>query len=223
MPRMAEGPQDLIGVGKAAERLIESGEKFAKTLLGPLFTELGELFADPIREYRRRRSARVLVDTKARIEAQRHDVRAVPGRVLIPLLEHASLDEELHDRWVAMLANAADADGAVCVTPAFPRLLAELSATEINALDWVLEHGRHVTEDGTEQFSITGNEAQDALGIATKDFEMMASNVYRLGIAEPIWGSVQRHFTDGTTTSTRVYFKFLLTPLGVAFVRACRY
>ncbi len=45
----------------------------------------------------------MLADAQSRIEERGGTVREIPGRVLVPLLENASLDDELHDRRVAFL------------------------------------------------------------------------------------------------------------------------
>src|SRR5712672_3321694 len=110
MTNIPGGPNDLIGVGKAAEKAIEAAGQFFKALLGPAVGELGGLFADPIREYRQRRAARVLLETQQKLISEGHSPGSVPPRILVPLLDKASLesDETLHGKWVALLSNAAD-------------------------------------------------------------------------------------------------------------------
>ena len=45
----------------------------------------------------------MLADAQSRIEERGGTVREIPGRVLVPLLENASLDDGLDDRRVAFL------------------------------------------------------------------------------------------------------------------------
>lgn len=64
---------------------------------------------------------------------------AVSVKVLVPLLDGASLEdeenEEMIDRWAALLAHAAAGAPVEMVLPSFPRILAELSPAEAVLLD----------------------------------------------------------------------------------------
>src|SRR5688572_10539371 len=99
--------EDLIGLGKLSEKGIDAVSSFSKTVFGPAAAEVGELIADPIREYRQRRTLKVLANAQSRSAG--HIVHRVPGRILFPLLAAASVedDDELSDTWAALLAMAA--------------------------------------------------------------------------------------------------------------------
>jgi len=65
--------------------------------------------------------------------------QAVPIKLLFPLLEGASLeeDEDLHTLWAALLANAASPENEERVRPAFIATLRQLSRDEAELLNWV--------------------------------------------------------------------------------------
>jgi len=65
--------------------------------------------------------------------------KAVPIKTLFPLLEGASLDEDenLHDMWAALLANAALDEKKV--PPGFVAILKEMSPDEAMLLRWISE------------------------------------------------------------------------------------
>jgi hypothetical protein len=66
----------------------------------------------------------------------------VPFKVLLPLVENASIeeDDDLQDRWAAMLANAAaGCNGGSGVEPVFPLILKELGIQEVRFLDELYE------------------------------------------------------------------------------------
>src|SRR5512139_73651 len=103
---------DILGLGKAAEKGIDVAADFLKRILGPAANEVGEALADPIRDFRKRRQERALnVVTVAAeiIELSGHETVPVPGRILWPLLERSSVEEndDLRRIWSRMLANSA--------------------------------------------------------------------------------------------------------------------
>ena len=67
--------------------------------------------------------------------------RAVPLKTLVPLVELSSLeeewDDEMVDRWAALLANASLDPKRV--PPSFPRILSELSSNEARILQALYE------------------------------------------------------------------------------------
>ncbi|MEO5926269.1 MAG: Abi-alpha family protein [Bryobacteraceae bacterium] len=67
--------------------------------------------------------------------------KAVPPKILFPLLEGASLEEDegLHDMWAALLTNAASPDGAEKVRPSFTEVLRQMAPDEAVLLKWL--HG----------------------------------------------------------------------------------
>src|SRR5258706_15030407 len=85
---------------------------FVGRVLGPAVSEVGQVVADPVREYRERRAKRaqeLLLAAAEQVERSGQTAKPVPGRVLIPVLEHGSLEEEdqLREKWVNLLATAA--------------------------------------------------------------------------------------------------------------------
>src|SRR5688572_24987321 len=98
-------PEDLIGFGKAAEQLIKSGEKFLDKLIGPYLEERGQLWADKVRR-RRENMAKIAVMAEAIVADK--PVVEVPGRILFPLLNAASNEDEssLQGKWAALLAHS---------------------------------------------------------------------------------------------------------------------
>lgn len=65
--------------------------------------------------------------------------QAVPPKILFPLLEGASFeeDESLHDMWAALLANAASPENREKVKPGFIATLKNLSVDEAALLNWI--------------------------------------------------------------------------------------
>src|SRR6266478_3162761 len=85
-----------------------------KAILGPAADELGQRFGDRVRLYRYGRSLEMLKKAEKMATEAGFTPKAVPIKLLFPLLEGASLeeDEDLHIMWAALLANAASSDHA---------------------------------------------------------------------------------------------------------------
>jgi len=84
----------------------------------------------------------------ARAEEMLKGASIRPGRVnirfLLPWIENASLeqeDQDLSERWAALLASAASAGGHFAVNHQFPRILATLARKEARLLDIMFDEG----------------------------------------------------------------------------------
>jgi hypothetical protein len=104
-------------------------------LAGPL-VEAGAWIGDLIRRQRVATQIKTLQKTEAMLKAAGLTANHVPAKILVPLLEAASLEEdpEMQDVWAALLANAAT-DGERTVFPSFTRILGELVKIEAQMLD----------------------------------------------------------------------------------------
>jgi hypothetical protein len=94
--------------------------------------------AHPIVEWQKRRVERasgLVQDAATAVSESRQEPQPVPPRVLIPILERRSLEDDayLRDRWVALLANAATSPTGLI--PSFATILAELSPQEARVLN----------------------------------------------------------------------------------------
>src|SRR6266478_6312148 len=96
-----------------------------KAILGPAAEELGQRFGDRVRLYRYGRSLEMLKKAEKMAKEAGFTPKSVPIKLLFPLLEGASLeeDEDLHTMWAALLANAAMPENARNVRPAFISVL----------------------------------------------------------------------------------------------------
>jgi len=127
--------QELVIAGMAA-----LAGKVAYDIAGPLAKELGEMLKEEVQPYRAPRRKRLLEKTAAMLRDGEIRAHAVPGRILFPILEYASHedDDDLHSKWAALLAHAASVDGAESYPTVFTAILSELSPREVLLLDTLL-------------------------------------------------------------------------------------
>src|SRR5688572_1915560 len=117
-------PDDLI---KAAPALAKGAGALAaaipvtalvRQMLGPAADEVAEMWRDQIRIYRYGRQLSLLKKAERMAQEAGFIPKAVPPKILFPLLEGASMEEDegLHNMWAALLANASLAE-AIVVRP----------------------------------------------------------------------------------------------------------
>ena len=115
--------KDLLGTGESA-KAVEKGTREIRSLierfLGPIADESGEFVADKIRIWRHRKAFRTLLDAEKMVEESVKEIQQVSPKILVPLLEESSLedDEDLRSKWAGLLASAAAGDE---IPPSYPK------------------------------------------------------------------------------------------------------
>lgn len=125
------------------------------------------------------------------------------------------------NRWAALLANASR-PGSV-VPPSFPDILSHLTAVEARLLDAVYEDAQGHTRDEwlTHGIKVLGNAS--ALGVSAEQAHVAAENLIRLRLGS--LPATSFGFTDHPNRQFLIASGedlLCLTPLGAAFVEACR-
>jgi hypothetical protein len=131
------GAATIVGLTVVAKPAAELVKDFLGRVLAPTGDAFGQSLAHPIAEWQKRRverASRLVTEAAAVVSQVGAEPQPVPGRLLIPILEKGSLeeDDDLHDRWVNLLANASLKPGAIL--PSFVAILGELSPLEATVL-----------------------------------------------------------------------------------------
>jgi len=137
-------PDDII---KAAPAIAKGAEALGaaipftaivKRMLGPAADEVAELWRDQVRVYRYGRQVKLLEKAERMAKEAGFTPQAVPPKILFPLLEGASFEdnEDLHTMWAALLANAASPENADKVRPGFIAIVKQLASDEAILLNW---------------------------------------------------------------------------------------
>jgi hypothetical protein len=216
------------GVEAALKPFADMLEKIA----GPAAEEFGLTLKDHVRVFRLKRQIRLFKRVEEMLAEAKMEAGRVPFKLLLPMVENASIEEnnELQDRWAAMLANSAvNRD----VHPSFPEILKQLSEKEVAYLDAsyeYLEGKRQVDEDrnsrGAESIRRYGELDNQflldlgwCLGFTENDpqvvlrkledalrYSGLQNNVIRLGLMRAPTRDLNHRLTD----------------FGKIFVKACR-
>lgn len=151
---MSNNDAELVKAG--AEGLAEGAMRpfgdLVKALFGPAFAEAGLMLKDCVQHYRFRRQLRLFQRTQEVLANADIEPGSVPLRILIPIIENASNEEDdtLQDIWANLLANAANPERSGNVRPTFPAILKELTAQDVQFLDALFRNTLHLA---TSQFT----------------------------------------------------------------------
>lgn len=120
-------------------------------IAGPAAEEFGLTLKDHVRLVRLKRQVRLWQRAKEFLEQAGIDPKRVPLKLLGPIIESGSLEEDdlLQDKWAALLANAA-AGHEDEIHPSFVQVLKQVSALEAHFLDvlFSLRHHRGPRGEG---------------------------------------------------------------------------
>ena len=152
--------------------------------------------------------------------------RTIPLKVGLPLLDHATLeeDDELQDVWALLLVNSGDADSGVEMRRAFVSVLAEMTALDVRNLAAIEQASPVDLREGSITVW-TGKLPDEAVPVSRRDVSVYSkkpsvevltslSNLERLGC---IYSGDQAGGLRAISPVQAVG----LTPFGRAFVRAC--
>jgi hypothetical protein len=219
--------QIMVGLPAAGGTFMAANvlRDFLKRVLGPLGDELGTAIANPLREWNEARLQRgfdTMNEAALALDAAGKTATKVPGRVLFPLLQSASLEEDadLRRMWAILLANAADSARA------------DLTPTEALALQAVylekqdgttrVSYGLDQPDDPTawqiELFMGADRHSHRKVTLPYGDYRVMSDNLARLGLVQQRFFGATR---AGGSSSTKVYEALSLSPLGERFIAAC--
>lgn len=228
----------IAGLKYAGPPAAELVKDCVTRVVSPSLDAIGRMLAQPLLDLEQRRIARandvligaaeLLVDAGARPQG-------VPGRVLWPLLQRASVEEndELRRRWKALLANASIVPDAVL--PAFVSILGELSPPEARLLQEIYnrsmkyeQHSRRFppgSAANTAEGGRLGAEILESLRdsqllqvldpLEHEGFLVYQANLERLNLVR------QGGYAGSTWEADHIDWPIVTTPFGDAFMAAC--
>ena len=121
------------------KKIIEIAEKMLDKLVGPAISETGELIADKIKFYRFKNQIKILNNVKKLLEENGLSPKQIPIKLVVPLLENASLEEDssLQEMWSRLIMNSSTYNYKVSLHKACIAILSDLSPTEAKILEMI--------------------------------------------------------------------------------------
>jgi len=205
---------------------IEKGLELAKDFLGklilPTVEEVGLLAADNVKIWRFKNQVRLLNNVEKYITKNKIAPKKVPLKILLPLLENASLEEEpeIIILWESLLINYIDSNKTFNLS-VFPKILSEISTNQAVLLKSV---DAYFTLDSIENLKLI--EYEKILWIGNpkyKNSPSEISNLIRLGLLKEVNSyTTINDYKNIFPGQTILDEKFIaLTPLGEEFIKIC--
>ena len=131
---MGDSPGSGDFLATAAHEMLAPLKDIILKIAGPLASEIGLGLGDAARVYRFKRAVQLLEKVKRIASDAGFEPRAVSPRLLLPILDASSLEDndDLHDHWAALLANAANPGTSQSVHAAFIEILKTLSTDDVD-------------------------------------------------------------------------------------------
>lgn len=121
------------------EKTIDAVRDAISTIFGPAAKEVGEGLADWVRARRFNNQAKILGKVQEKIKDEGIDPRQVNLKVLVPLLDGISLEEdpELQTLWENLTLNYVDPN-VVMQSTVYPEILRQMSSEDVRILKAVM-------------------------------------------------------------------------------------
>ena len=109
---MNENQNKLNITSTAIEKGIDVVKDFVDKLITPPVEEFGLLLKDKVKSWRFSNQVNILLKAKKICEDKNINIKSISLKLLCPLLENASLEEndELQDKWAILLSNLVDSE-----------------------------------------------------------------------------------------------------------------
>jgi hypothetical protein len=123
------------------EKGLEIAKNFVDKLIMPSVEETGLLVKDHITMWRFKNQIKMLNKAKEYCEKHKIESKKITLKVLVPLLEYSSLeeDDEMQDKWSLLLSNLIDSEQNI-ENHVFPYILSQLSKDEFFPLEKVYDN-----------------------------------------------------------------------------------
>jgi len=203
------------------EKGIETVKAFLQKLISPPIEELGLLLGDNVRLWRFKNQIKILQKADEYFKSKNLDPKQIPLKVLVPLLEAASLeeDEDLQNKWAALLVNYVDSTKSFTST-VYPYILAQISTSEAKGLEYI---GTNANSKLSTRNKVRYHDVAYRFNLFDANF----SNLLRLGVIREVHEVITEPTptTFGSSTPV-VYLKEVpdiqATELGIDFLEACK-
>lgn len=129
---------------ESTKAALDAAKPFLEQIANPPLQEMGYLFQDRVRLWRFNQQLSFIGKAKKKAEKYKVPLKAISLKILTPMLEGASLEEDpdLQDMWANLLVNYADSRQQL-ESAVFPYILGQLSSKEARVLKFNRGESKH--------------------------------------------------------------------------------
>ena len=161
----------------AFEKGIDFAKNFLDKLIMPIVEESGLLIKDKATFWRLKNQVRILNKAKKICEKNGISPKTISLKLLCPLLENASLEEDevLQNKWAVLLSNLVDSEQNI-ENQVFPYILSQISINEFSFLEEIDFKNKKRTKRLTKEFNTSCEEKIRALKILESEIKNLKKN-----------------------------------------------
>lgn len=214
----------MDSANKAIEEAAKIAEKFLGKLVNSALEEGGGILSDTVKFWRFKNQINLAIKAKDFLASKGIEPTKVLPKTLLPILEKGSLeeDEDMKNKWASMLANASDATSSINVRPGYPEILGQLSPLEVKILDTFYDQLKDKPKEEQAKTGIMKEKVLTYARISSEEYDILVENLFRLGLCRT--PSSKGGVTIGDYPMVLRTYDFIeLTPLGIDFIKSCRY
>jgi len=205
---------------EAVKQSFEVVQKFINKIIP--FEQIGGLINDQIGYLRLKNLVAIIKKTEKILKEKNIQPKDIKLKTLLPLLNYSSLeeDENLRDKWAALLKNALDPDRSKYIKPIYSEILKDLTPLEVELLDFLYnEITKHPIEEQLKTTIYTSKkEIMKKYNLTDEECDICLDNLIRLNLfVVPFSMGI---VLDGS--NYRVNSTITLTKLGLSFIRSCK-
>jgi len=208
------------------KKALDKGLDLFKEVLGkvviPPAEELGLLLKDQINYFRTRTAVSIWIKWNNYCEQHHITQKDVPLKLLVPILDNASLEEDeyLQNKWAVLLGNLVDSEQNI-EGRVFPYLLSQISNNEFSYMQEFVNQHLHNTKIDGHIATTTSKPAVDVSSL--REFEV--ANLTRLALIRERTEHDRLYVlknpnSEGPDGASPKYRK-VITELGLLFITAC--
>lgn len=199
---------------------------FISDILRPPARELGGLLADKIRLSRWKNQVEILQKAIEHIEKLGLSKHKIPVKFLASFLDNCAWeeDENMKERWAALLANFVSKGERTNAHMSFSSILGQLSPVEAKLLDLMYDEVFWVARRAHRKvpsYQATSRIAE-SLNITKKEAYVISDNLIRLNLIQTNFKFKPEERDASYSKVEPTYDEISLTYMGVEFVRTCR-
>jgi len=232
------------------EKGLELAKEFLGKLISPTIEEVGLLISENVKYLRFKNQIKILLKAKSFVEKEKISLKEIPLKILVPLLDKASLedDETMQDKWANMLVNLVDSEKNL-QNQIFPYLLSQISLEEYKELKDLISKEQQIiplrtdysTLLGKDKFAMNGDTQkakekidkieQDGFQLYLEEYEK--ANLFRLGLVRQLPPKIYiEEFSTGSRYEGEKWhqlgaeydienYGYRITALGEKFIEIC--
>ncbi|MFH0854147.1 MAG: Abi-alpha family protein [bacterium] len=200
----------------------EEVSEFLEKVIPNFVIEGGGILADTVRFWRWKNQINIIKKAKIIVENSKLDKKQVPLKILLPIMENSSLEEDeiIQNKWANILANAITASRDI--TPNYAEILKELSVLEVVILDQLFDESSKENDyEKRKQLQFGKQKISEIFKLSSEQADLIIENLYRLNLCQAPAGHGIAVGQYKFALRTTEVFEF--TTFGYYFVQACKW